>query len=503
MNIFLKNTVVLSLLNIFSKITGLIRDMLTAAVLGTSALSDCYLVALRIVDFIKIYFSDGLFSQATLSKFTQLSANNKQDGNNFINLLTSISLLILTGITIAMIFLAYPILSLILTNISPDMIALSADFLRIMLPSIILTSFCYIIVTMLYSIRSFTPTGILPIIKNLTIIFFLSIGGLFHSYGHALSISVLVASFIQVIFINIMAKSKFNIKFRLSGNKKECKQLIKTQLPSLIFILVQNISELFNLFLASWQSAGIISYFYYAKRIIYLPFSLFTINLTTIIFPQLCAKANKQAGIKDSVHYQNICLCLSLTLIIPSTMGLIILAQSIAECLFGYGKVTDNDISNITQILRVLSCILILMTFKTMLINFLLAHQKMHIICFISMFVLVLNIIIKLIATNYYGYIGIAIGEIIVMMIDLIILYTYAITTKQYYFNKEVFYIIAKIIISTSIMAIILNDLSGISLTSYKIINLIYNILLAIIVFTISIYLLNIKKHYKKTIIEI
>ena len=59
-----KSASTVSLLTLASRVTGLVRDLLMAAIFGATALTDAFNVAFRIPNLFRRLFGEGAFSQA-------------------------------------------------------------------------------------------------------------------------------------------------------------------------------------------------------------------------------------------------------------------------------------------------------------------------------------------------------------------------------------------------------------------------------------------------------
>ena len=74
----LKAAVSISALTLLSRITGLVRDQIGAALFGTSAMMDAFFIAFRIPNLLRRLFAEGAFSQA----FVPLLAESRaRDGD--------------------------------------------------------------------------------------------------------------------------------------------------------------------------------------------------------------------------------------------------------------------------------------------------------------------------------------------------------------------------------------------------------------------------------------
>ena len=70
----LKSAAVVSAMTLLSRITGLIRETITARLLGAGAESDAFFIAFRIPNLLRRLFAEGAFSQAFIPILSQTNA---------------------------------------------------------------------------------------------------------------------------------------------------------------------------------------------------------------------------------------------------------------------------------------------------------------------------------------------------------------------------------------------------------------------------------------------
>src|SRR6195952_5895042 len=69
-----------SLLTLASRITGLLRDLLMAALFGATALTDAFYVAFRIPNLFRRVFGEGAFSQAFVPVLAAVKTERGEEG---------------------------------------------------------------------------------------------------------------------------------------------------------------------------------------------------------------------------------------------------------------------------------------------------------------------------------------------------------------------------------------------------------------------------------------
>ena len=96
------------------------------------------------------------------------------------------------------------------------------------------------------------------------------------------------------------------------------------------------INILVGTIIASFQPSAV-SYLYYADRIYQLPLAISGIAIGTVVLPVLSKVIINET--QNNVYFiQNRSVELSVFLSAPAAMGIIVGAEQIISCLFGYGS---------------------------------------------------------------------------------------------------------------------------------------------------------------------
>ncbi|MDH5630848.1 MAG: hypothetical protein OEY96_11915, partial [Gammaproteobacteria bacterium] len=75
----LKSGIVVSAMTFLSRILGLVRDIVMANLLGASWVTDVFLVAQKIPNFLRRLFAEGAFSQAFIPVLSEYQTNKSSD----------------------------------------------------------------------------------------------------------------------------------------------------------------------------------------------------------------------------------------------------------------------------------------------------------------------------------------------------------------------------------------------------------------------------------------
>lgn len=337
----IKDAGVVGTLMVISRILGFVRDSVAAMILGAGIYSDAFFAAFRIPDLFRKFFSDGALSIFFIPVFTTILAQKgKKDA--FDMALSALAFILLSGLLFLFLyflftesFFATPDLTIQLTNI--------------MMPYLIFVSLMSICMAVLNSMGHFAAPAFAPVILNITIIIFaLFIARFSTQPAVVIAWGVAIGGFFQLfIQIPFMMKKGFTFKGRVTLFHPDAMRTFKIMLPSLVGIAPCQINMLAATFMASSMTSkfyeGSVSYLYYADRLVQFPLALFTVSVSTSIFPLISKSvAMSDIGQASALFVKGVRIVLFM--IIPSTAGLIVLREPIVALLFYQGAFNINDV---------------------------------------------------------------------------------------------------------------------------------------------------------------
>ena len=491
-----------SFFTIISRIFGYVRDILIAIFLGASIFADAFFVAFRLPNTFRRLFAEGTFNAAFIPSYISAKIGDKKKGKKFADdVLSSLLLILILLVTLAEIFTPY-----LVYIIAPGFIEnevkfeLAVELTRITFPFLLFVSLSSFFSGILNSNNKFAAAAAAPIILNIILIislitsYFLDL-----NYVRHLSFGVTLAGFIQLIFLAYVTLKfyKPTLTFDLKFSSK-IKFFFKKLLPSILSSGVTQINILVGTIIASFQT-GAVSYLYYADRIYQINLAIAGIAVGTVSLPVL-AKAFKKKNIKKISDIQNKSFELSLLLSIPASIGLILASNQIVNALFGYGSFSIKDVEMTATALKFFGYGVPAFALIKILSNFFFARDNTKTPFYISVFIVVLNILISISLFSKIGFIIIPIATSISTWAGVII-YLYSLNLKKSLLLKRQLIInFIKILISTIIMSLTLlfaleNFVIYLDYTyDYKAVYLILIVSFVGILYLISCYLLGVLK---------
>ena len=140
----------------------------------------------------------------------------------------------------------------------------------------------------------------------------------------------------------VLQREGFRYRVRLDPTDRGLREVLALMGPSTIAGAALQLNLLVNTILATSLGTGAVSWLTYAFRLMYLPVGVFGVSIATAALPMLSRHAAR-----DELHKvrQTISrgLRLMLMLMVPATVGLIVLAVPIVRLIFERGSFTAAD----------------------------------------------------------------------------------------------------------------------------------------------------------------
>lgn len=334
-----------------SRVLGLARETIIAAIFGAGNEMDAFNVAFRIPNLVRDLFAEGAMSAAFVPTFTRhLTLHGREDawrvGNNVIN-----ALMLVTGVLVvlAMIF-ARPIVSAYASDYAavPGKLDLTIRLTVVMLPFLTLTAVAAAAMGMLNSLNHYFVPALSPSMFNVvTIVCAFALVPAMPAFGWppimAIAIAAVLGGAAQIALqLPPLAREGFRYRPRLDARDPALRDVLTLMGPGTIGLAATQINVLVNTELATAQGTGAVSWLSYAFRLMYLPIGLFGVSIATAVLPASArhAATDDTPAIRDTVSRG---LGLMAMLNVPATFGLIVLATPIVRLLFERGQFQPAD----------------------------------------------------------------------------------------------------------------------------------------------------------------
>ena len=237
----LRSTAVFSAMTFLSRIAGLARDLLQAALFGAGPAVSAFVVAYRIPNYLRRVFAEGSFSSAFVPVLSELRQRGDEAAlQDFLDHVAGALFAVVVAVTGLGMLLAPWIARLFLLFAGKDseQVEMTAQMLRITFPYLTFISMTALAGSVLNSARRFGLPAFTPVLHNLAVIFgMLALARFFEVPEFALAWGVFLAGISQMLLLwpalgrlGLRPRMKFDLRhagvrrvFRLdAGRRARC-----------------------------------------------------------------------------------------------------------------------------------------------------------------------------------------------------------------------------------------------------------------------------------------
>jgi putative peptidoglycan lipid II flippase len=323
-----------------SRVLGFIRDVLTAALLGTGPVADAFFVALRLPNLFRALFAEGAFSAAFVPLFV---GTLQSEGRSQARAFAERTLAVLTAALLAFVLVMQLAMGLVIHVIAPGFVGtetygLAVEFCRLTFPYLLFISLTALLGGVLNAHGRFAAPAATPILLNLSLIgALLGAGPWMPTMGHALAWGTTVAGIVQFLWLFVnTGTGAFWMRLPRPKLEPRVRLLIRRAVPVAFGAGVHQVNVLVDTTLASLLGTGAVSYLFYADRLNQLPHGIVGVAVSTALLP-LLSRQFRLGQLEAALHSQNRALELAFLLMLPAAAALMILSEPVIALLFERG----------------------------------------------------------------------------------------------------------------------------------------------------------------------
>ena len=400
-----------------SRILGLVREQVMAAMFGASWVTDAFLVAYRIPNLLRDLFAEGAFSSAFVPTFTEIKLKDPLEARR---LMWSMVLVLgcVTGIiSIGTIIFAPELIGLFAPKfvVHPEKYELSITLLRIMAPFLVFVSLAALFMGVLNTLKIFFIPSLAPAFFNVIMIlsmWFLPPVLVENGFNKALSlgIGVVTGGLIQLLIqVPLIFKNNFGPIKGISFYSPQIKQILNRIGIGTIGIAATQINLLINTILASSTVVGAVSWLIYSFRLFQFPVGILSVSLAGSNLVHF-SEAWKNNDKEEAKKVLNSTYVLSFVLVLPAFALLSALSTETVHLIFERGAFTSQDTSMTTIALNLYLLSLPFYGLYKIFGPVFYTLDEPQIPVFTSVFCILVNIIFCVSLTSSYGFKILALG---------------------------------------------------------------------------------------------
>jgi putative peptidoglycan lipid II flippase len=333
-----------------SRVLGLVRDTLTASLFGTSAVMSDFVVAFRLPNLFRALFGEGALSSAFVPVFM---ATRREEGD------ASAWLVARKTVTLVAAFLSVLVLLLILgtfalERLNPDLAERAPHLLplmRVMLPYVVFICLAGLFMAMLNACHQFSLPAFTPSLLNMVWIGFVllvcpRLGDTPEQQIYGIAAAVFVAGLVQMgVQVPALMRRGFRPGFTWDTSDARVRRVFTLMGPTALGQSVTQVNVMVNTLLARWAAEWAPASLFYAERLLYFPQGLLATAMSTVLLPVFSGHAARgdHAEMRQTLGHS---LRTLLFVMIPASIGLLVLAEPIVQMIFGWGRFDAAAVSH-------------------------------------------------------------------------------------------------------------------------------------------------------------
>ena len=419
------STAVFGAATAISRVAGLVRESVAAAVLGSGAVYSAFTVAFNLPNLIRAIVADNAISAAFVPVFLELRERGEEEEAwrvaGMVIWTTAVVLGAISALFVLLAPLLVPLLMVGTSNVSSDLVV---SLTRWLFPIVVLMGLTGVVTGILNSQRIFGVPAFAPVIWNLVIIAalvgFARHGSLEHR-AHAYAVGILVATVVQFLIpLPLLRGSGGGLAFRLGFGNEHVRRVLRLMIPVSLGLGLINVNLTLDTVIATHHSGSAAGDLGFAFRLFMLPQGLFSVAVSTVLFPELA----RAAGGRDLAEVSRIVargVRAIVFLLLPAAAISIALASPLVRLLYQHGQFDTGDTRRVAATLVTFSLGLVANGLSLLLTRAFFSLQEPRVPTQVAVINLALNLVLDL-ALLRFGAAGIALATAVVTTFNAVAL---------------------------------------------------------------------------------
>jgi putative peptidoglycan lipid II flippase len=421
----LRSAFLVSFFTIVSRISGFVRDILIATLVGSGFFADVFFAAFKLTNLLRKVLIEGSFFAAFVPSFSRIKEQyGLLEVKRFSSKMFSIAFYVMIGIVVIANIFMPQVTKFMAPGFTGEKLAMTVSLSYIIFWYFIAISLISILSGVLNGLHRFSYYAIVPIFMNLAIIgFVLFAKDSFTNIAYCLAWSVVFGGIVQFMFIyGACVYEKFVVSLyppKKSLFDEHTKASYKKMIPSIIGGGLTQINTMVDLILGSYIVSGV-SYLYYVDRIFFLPSSVIGTAISIVILPfisrQIALKRIDKADkyIKEAIHLASI-------LVFPASVLLFLNAEMIISIVFERGAFTTTDVHFVSQMLKILAIALPFSVFNKITSTIFFSYSDTKTPMIITFISVIINVAVSVSLMPHLGIYAITIGTAVSYVVSFLI----------------------------------------------------------------------------------
>jgi putative peptidoglycan lipid II flippase len=351
-----RDATVFGLATLVSRFSGLARDTVFAILFGTSFVADAFNLAFLVPNFFRRVVGEGNLNPAFVPVFAEIWERKGPDAaKEFLRRITGVLLLVLALFTIAGMLAAEPIVRIYSHDWKnhPEDLKFAVLLLQILFPYLFFAGGAALASAALNARGRFLVSALAPVLLNLLFLAGAAAAFPFESMrtrAILFTIGGLAGGLVSWICqFPEMKRIGLPVGMTWAPRDPDVKRVAALMLPGFLALGVTQVNLFVDTIVALRLESGSLTALRLGNRVTLLPVGVIGVAVSTASLSLMSRRAamGDRQGLLQTLDHT---LRLLVTLLIPATAGLVLLATPIVKLLFEYGEFTGERSTPMTAI---------------------------------------------------------------------------------------------------------------------------------------------------------
>ncbi len=344
-----RNTAIFGGLTGLSRIAGLAREILAASFYGTTGAASSFTFAFLIPNTVRSLFADSALSGAFIPVFSELIEKKRRlEAFRLASTLFMVMFAALGLLTVLFILIAPWFVPLITPSklVDAGLTDLTVGLSQLLFPIVMILGLNGLAVGILQAYDRFTIPALSALVWNLVIMLAMVVlepmfSGQDTIYAYA--IGILIGTIVQFLMaLPVLQKVGFKFSFAFDWKDKRVLEVFTLMLPVTLGLGLINLNLMANAVIGGEISDQVPRAIDAGFRIYMLPQGIFSVAISTVLFPQLA----RMAARRDLEGVQRTCaqgLKFIFLMLLPATAAILALSHPMTELIYQRGEFTAES----------------------------------------------------------------------------------------------------------------------------------------------------------------
>jgi putative peptidoglycan lipid II flippase len=335
-----RSTALFSFWTAVSRVAGLVREILAAALFGTVGAINAFVIAFQVPNLLRSLVADSAISAAMVPIYTQLQEEGRnRDAQRLVGALASVVTLGLGAITVVAIIIAPWLMPLFAPGLDAQLQDQVVWLSQLMFPIVPLLGLTGIVAGVLQAEGRFTPTAFVPVLWNAVIIVALGVFAPFAPADNRIwiyALGILAGTLAQLLYLLPKLKDLGPFPISLGFGNRLVRRVLLLMLPVTVGLGLININAVVDGIFATLVSDQAPRAIDAAFRLYILPQGVFSVAISTVLFPTISRMAANRdfPGLRDAVASG---LRQIFFLLLPASAFLMVLSEPVVRLVYQRG----------------------------------------------------------------------------------------------------------------------------------------------------------------------